>query len=81
MGEALPKGYLRAPRPWGLGFGDIELEGDVDYIAGMGQQRWAAKETKEAALGEIRQQLRTQGMCTRVTLPQKGHGNEDRTPY
>ena len=78
MGEPPPAEYLRAPRPWGLGFGDIELEGAVDYIMGMGQLRWAAKETKEAVLGEIRQQLRTQGMCTRVTLPQSGpweHGS------
>ena len=80
MGEPPPAEYMRAPRPWGLGFGDIELEGAVDYIMGMGQLRWAATETKDAVLGEIRQQLRTQGLCTRVTLPQSGpweHGTHN----
>ena len=42
MGEPPSAEYMRAPRPRGLGFGDLELEGAVDYIMGMGQLRWAA---------------------------------------
>ena len=72
LGGSISAEYLRAPRPWGLGFGEIELEGAVDYIMGMGQLRWAARETKIKVLEEIRKQLRTQGVCTRVTLPQNG---------
>ncbi len=72
MGEPPSAEYLRAPRPWGLGFSEIELEGAVDFIMGMGQLRWAATETKAAILGEMRQQLMTHGLCTRVTLPQIG---------
>ena len=66
LGQPPPGEYLRAPPPRGLGLGSIELSGAVDFLAGMGQVRWALPQHKHMILGEIRRQIRAAGLCTRV---------------
>ena len=39
MGRSLPTAYMEAPRPGGLGMGNISKQGAVDFLAGAGQLR------------------------------------------
>ena len=76
MGAAPPADYLRAERPYGLGLGDIDMEGAVDFIAGLGQHRWANACRRKETLREISEQLKLAGTCNRVTIPQHGPWQE-----
>ena len=75
----VPNAYLEAPRPHGLGMGNISLQGAVDYLAGLGQLRYGAEGVRKDVVVEIREQARRHGLCPTTLVPQPGPWSNEKT--